>query len=211
MVVVTFGVLFFPLRASLIQLQEETLCRAAARETIRNLVPADHLLSEQLDILPDRLIQRVVTTTLVDKQRIASSESALARKTGKTTSIQVRQVANEEELISLRERFRTPVPQPAPTPSLKLMASTLPGLVDEPIRAVWPREAAELIAYEIGFNKDAIVVHFTHLSPKPFDSPAQEAVRNGLRRALNTENLNTVFDWQDPRKVRAAVRKAIQR
>lgn len=211
MVAVTFGVLFFPLRASLMQLRDETLCRAAARETMRSLVPADHVLSEQLDILPDRLIHRIVTTTLIDKKRIALSEAALARKTGKITSIQVRQVANEDELISLREHFRAPVAPPAPTPSLKLMADSLPALVDEPIMAVWPRETAELIAHEIGFNKDGIIVRFTYLTPKPFDSSVQEAVRNGLRRALNTEKLSTVFDWQDPRKVRAAVRKAISK
>jgi len=212
MVAVTIGVLFFPLRASLMQLRDETLCRAAARETIRNLVPADHVLSEQLDILPDRLIQRVVTTTLVDKQRIASSESALARKTGKIISIQVRQVANEEELISLRERLRAPTVLAAPPrPSLELIASSLAAIVDEPIQAVWPREAAELLTHEIGFVKDVIVVRMSYLSPKPFDSATQEAVRNALRRTLNRENVNAVFEWQDPRKLRAAVRKAISK
>jgi len=212
MVAVTIGVLFFPLRASLMQLQDETLCRAAARETVRSLVPPDHLLSEQLDILPDRLIQRVVTTTLVDKNRISQSEAALARRTGKVSSIQVRQIANEEEIVSLREHFRTPVVPPTPPPpSLQGVAESLPALVDEPIQAVWPKETAELIAHEIGFSKDGIVARFTYSSAKPFDAPTQEAVRNGLRRALTQDNLSTVFDWQDPAKVRAAARKAISK
>ena len=88
------------------------------------------------------------------------------------------------------------------------MAEGLPALVDDPIQAVWPREASELLDYEIGFNKAGIVVRFTYLTPKPFDAPAQEAIRNALRRALNAENLNTAFEWQDPRKVRAALNKA---
>lgn len=58
MVAVTIGVLFVPLRTSLMQLRDETVCRAAARETVRDLVPAGHLLSEQLDILPDHLVQQ---------------------------------------------------------------------------------------------------------------------------------------------------------
>lgn len=75
MVVVTIGVLFVPLRSSLMQLRDETLSRSAAREAVRSLVPADHLLSQQLEIFPDHLIQRVVTTTFVDKANVVSAEA----------------------------------------------------------------------------------------------------------------------------------------
>lgn len=199
MVAVTFGVLFVPLRSSLIQLQDETLSRAAARESLRLLVPADHILSQQLEIFPDRLIQRIVTTTGVDKRRIAAAEAVLSRKTGKLVSIQVRQVANEDELITLREHLRAPAPQP-PAPTLHSLATAVGPLVDEPVHSVWPADSAELISYEVGFSKEAIRVHIHYRAPKAFDPATQESIRNALRLALSGENIEAVFDWHDPKR-----------
>ena len=199
MVVVTFGVLFVPLRSSLMQLRDETLSRAAARESLRLLVPADHILSQQLEILPDRLIQRVVTTTEVDKRRIAATEAALSRKTGKLVFIQVRQVANEDELISLREHLRAPA-APPPAPTLKTLAAAVTPLVDEPLQAVWPADSAQLMGYEVGFSKESIIFHVSYLAPKAFDPATQESIRNALRRATAEQSIETQFDWHDPKR-----------
>ncbi|MEO8026017.1 MAG: DUF389 domain-containing protein [Bryobacteraceae bacterium] len=200
MVIVTFGVLFVPLRSSLMQLRDETLSRAAAREAIQSLVPADHVLSQQVEILPDRLLQRLVTTTPVDKQQIAAAEMKLSQRTGKVASIQVRQVANEEELITLRDRLRPPPPPPPAPPSLKSLAGSVRPLVDEPLKGVWPSDSAKLTAYEVGFAKDAVVVRLTYEAPKSLDSAAEEAIRNALKRALDVGAIETVFDWQRTKK-----------
>lgn len=195
MVLVTFAVLFVPLRSSLMHLRDETLSRAAAREAARNLLPADHLLSQQLEILPDRIIQRLVTTTPVDKKKIAATEAELSRRTGKLASIQVRQVANEEELITLRERLRAPEPPPPPA-SLKNLKDQIWPLVDEPLKSVWPGESAELVSAEVGFSKETVVVRVAYHAPRAMDSVAQEALRNSLRRALAVDSLDTAFEWR---------------
>ncbi len=199
MVVVTIGALFVPLRSSLIQLRDETLSRAAARESIRNLVPSDHVLSQQLEILPDRLIQRLVTTTLVDAATIRAAESDLSRRTGKLCSIQVRQVANEDELITLRERLRAPEPTPVP-PNLQSLAGHVRPMVDEPLKSFWPAAIADLTAYEVGFRGDMIVIRLEYQSQRPFDAAAQETLRNALRRSLGVESLGTNFDWRGVKK-----------
>ncbi len=208
MIVVTLALLFVPLRSSLLQLQDETRCRAAAREATTSLVPADHLLSQQLEILPDRLIQRLVTTTPVEKPRVLAAEATLSRKTGKVVSIEVRQVANEEELITLRERLRSPAPSPAVVrPSLQTLATTVRPLVEGPLKSVWPTEAAELKRFEIGFSGDAIVLHLGYNAPKAFDGATEEAIRNALRQSLGSSTLTTTFEWQPPLKVVPAPRK----
>jgi uncharacterized hydrophobic protein (TIGR00271 family) len=199
MVAVTLTVLFIPLRRSLMQLRDETLCRAASLEAVRSLVPADHLLSQQLEILPDRLIQRLVTTTPVDKRRVALSETELARRTGKIASIQVRQVANEEELISLRERLRAPEP-PAPPPTLKTFASGIWPLVEGTVESLWPKDSAELLFYEVGFRKELAILRFAYLAPQALDPAVQETMRNALRRALELADLEVVFDLQTPKE-----------
>lgn len=206
MVAITIAALFVPLRSSLMQLRDETLCRAAAREALRALVPYDHVLSQQLEILPDRLIQRVVTTSAVDKRLVAAAEADLSRRTGKLSSIQVRQVANEEELITLRERLRAPEPPSAPL-SLKSMAANAIPLLEEPLKAIWPTDAANLKTYELGFTEDVIVVRLGYQAPRAFDVSTQETMRNALRRNLGVENLETVFDWQGARKNEPLLKK----
>jgi len=195
MVMVTVGVLFFPLRSSLLQLRDETVSRAAAREVVKSLVSPDHLLSQHLEVFPDRLIERLVTTAPCDKKRIAAAEADLSRRTGKIASIQVRQVANEEELITLRERLRTPEPPPA-APNLKTLADSVWPLADEPIKAVWPSETAELTGHEVGFLKDSILIRLSYRAPRAFDGSTQETIRNALRKAMGVETLNMVFEWQ---------------
>lgn len=195
MVIGTFAILFIPLRSSLMQLRDETISRAAAREAVRTLLPVDHVLSQQLEILPDRLIERVVTTSPVDKQKIAATEANLSRRTGKLASILVRQVANEEELITLRERLLAPDPPPPP-PSIKNLKDQVWPLVDEPLKAFWPAESAELLSAEIGFSKDSLVVHAAYHAPRAMDAAAQETFRNALRRALGVETLQVSLEWR---------------
>jgi len=209
MVAVTFCALFIPLRASLMRLRDENLCRAAAREAVNSIVPVDHLLTQQLEILPDRVIERVVTTTPVDKKRIAAAEIELSRRTGKLSSIQVRQVANEEELVSLREHMRSPLAvPPPPPPTIKTLFTSIRPMVDEPLQAVWPADAAQLIGYEFGFGKDGPVLRLSYKSPRAFDSASQEAILRSLRRELALENLTTVFEWQgDVKRALSAKKK----
>lgn len=198
MVAVTLAVLFVPLRSSLLQLRDETLCRAAAREVLRATFPPDHILSQQLEILPDRLIQRVVTTSPINKPAIVAAETELMRRTGKISSIQIRQVANEEELITLRERLRAPEPAPAPppAPTLDSLGVTVRPMVEGPVQSVWPASAAELDNYEAGFTREAVVIRFAYYAPRALDSAAQEAIRNALRRTLESPALETAFEWK---------------
>lgn len=204
MVAVTLAVLFVPLRSSFLQLRDETLGRAAAREVLGSLTPKDHILSEQLELLTDRMIARLVTTTTVDKSRIAAAEAELSRRTGKPASIQVRQVANEEELISLRERLRAPQsPPPAPPPPPPTLGSLQPriwGLLDAPLRSVWPGDSAELASAEAGFSKDKVTIRIAYHSSRRISTEAQEAIRNSLRTSLALDSLDTSFDWLGPRK-----------
>ena len=201
MVAITVSVLFIPLQSSLSQLRDETLTRGAAREAVRSLVPSDQVLSQQLDIFSDRLTQRIVTTSAVDKERLTAAEKELARRTGKTATIEVRQVANEDELTFLRERLSAPVSAPPPPPpSLRTIAPSVLPLIDEPLHAVWPSETATLVNYEIRFSPEGIGVHLQYEAAKALDEASQEILRNSLRRVLDVGELNADFEWKGPTK-----------
>ncbi|GAB4409175.1 MAG: hypothetical protein OHK0021_19290 [Bryobacter sp.] len=199
MVLAVVGGLFIPLRSSLMQLKDETVTRASAREVIRSLVPAEHLLSQQLEIFPDHVTQRIVTTVPIDRDLVRQKEVELARSTGKMASIQVRQVANEEELIEIRESLRRPASLPPPAiPKLQEMATRARPLVEEPLEELWPKDSATLLDWEIGFGGEGPVLRLNYQAPKALDTASQEVIANALKKSLNLEQLTVLYGWQKP-------------
>jgi hypothetical protein len=197
MVLLVLGVLFIPLRSSLMQLKDETIARAAAREITRALVPSEHLLSQQLEIFPDHITHRVVTTFSVDKELLREKEVELAQRTGKLASIQIRQVANEEELIEIRDALRRPVaPPPAPISRLKEVAARARPLIEQPLGQVWPEQSALLLDYEVGFAKEKTVVRLEYEAPKALEPSAQEVLKKALAQSFDGETLEVEFQWK---------------
>jgi hypothetical protein len=145
------------MRQSLYQLREETIARTAANDAARLLASPGMTLSQQLDVSAERVILRMNVAESVPEQKVREAEKLLLRRTGKEASIAVRQVASEEELARLRERFRTPAPPPPPQ-DLNSIRSELIARVAESLKEVWPSESALLLTYELGFTpKDVLV------------------------------------------------------
>ncbi len=200
MVAVTFGILFVPLRSSLMQLRDETLARTAAREAVRALATSDQLLSQQLELHTDHMVQRIVTTAFIEKQKISEAEAELTRRTGRHASIQVRQVANEDELISLREQLSAlPERVEEPTKFLELVGKLKP-LLEDPVSSIWPASSAKLVGTEFGFAEGGMYVRLPYHSARPLDAATQETLRNALRKALEVEDAGLLLEWKGPAK-----------
>lgn len=105
-------VLFVPLRRRLEQVRDETMARVAVRESIRQMAPADSLVSQAVELQPDRIRVRLTVTGAVPAARVQQAQSEIIRRTGKNVDISVRKVAGEDELALLRERLSTPVHGP---------------------------------------------------------------------------------------------------
>ncbi|MBK7926580.1 MAG: DUF389 domain-containing protein [Bryobacterales bacterium] len=198
MVAVTLAILFVPLRQSLNQLKDETVSRGAAREIVRGLMPADAVLSQQLELFSDRVLVHLVSTVRPDQNKLKSAEIELARRTGKSASIDVRRVADETELVNLRERLRAPAPPRAEPekPTLESLAGAVRPMVEGQVKAVWPESAGELVAYEVGFAESGVLVRLKYRAARAVDAVAQEAVRNALRQSLTMPGLETAFEWE---------------
>jgi len=197
MLLATFVVLFIPLRNSLNQLARETLARGAAREAVR-MLGASNVLTQQLEILPDGIVLRLVVAENVPEEKIRSAERLMIRRARMPASIFVRKVAGEEELAQLRERLRQPaaVPPPPPPPGLDAMQKLVIEKVAPPVREIWPANSSRLLGYEFGYSETAIILRLKYGSPKPLDPAAREAVERALRARLGLESLSVAFEWQ---------------
>lgn len=195
---VTLVVLYIPLRQSLYQLRDETISRAAVRDAVRFLGSSDLLLSQQVELLPDRVVVRVVAAETIPQERIEQAERAIIQRTGKQASLIVRKVASEEELAALRERLR-PAPPPAPPPpTLESIRGEVLSRLERALKQIWPAEAATLLGYELGFSGEELLVRLRYESAKPMDAGAQEVLQRALQNGLQTKNLQLILEHQRP-------------
>jgi len=197
MLLVVLGILFVPLRKGLLQVRDETIARTAVREAVRNLFPADALVSQQVDLTPERILVRLIVTTSPDAAKIKDAERNLIRRTGKEVTLSVRKVASEEELALLRERLWTP-PAPVPPQDLESIRAELLGRLESPLKQTWPSNAAPLLGYELGFTANEVLVQVRYQSATPLGPSVEETVANVLRAELATPNLRLVLTNEPP-------------
>lgn len=197
MLVATLGALFVPLRQSLYQLREETVARTAANEAVRLLASPGMILTQQLDMTPERIVLSMIVTEAVAEDRVREAEKLLLRRTGKEVTVSVRKVASEEELALLRERFRTPAAPPPPR-DLNSLRTELVGRLEQPLKEVWPAELAPLVSYEVGFTSEEILVRVQYRSAVPLDAAAEAMLTKVLQARLNAPKLRLILEREAP-------------
>lgn len=199
MLLVTLGVLFVPLSKALLQVRDETISRTAVRDAIRILGPQDSFLSRQVDVFPDRILARLVSTNPVDQAKVQQAEREVIARTGRQTTFSVRQVASQEEISILRAQLAAPAPAPPPPPQdLRSIGEDVVGRLRAPLEEAWPAELATLDGYEIGFGADGVVAHIKYTAQKPLDASAEEVLMRVLRSRLEVEQLQLVMERTAP-------------
>jgi len=196
MLVVTLGILFFPLSRSLMQVRDEGVARASVRDAVRSLGPADAFLSQQLDILPDRILERLVSTMPVDPESVRAAERLVIARTGKQTTFSVRQVASQDEIALLKAAITTPPPPPPQPRDLDGIRKDLFGRLEEPLKESWPSDSATLETYELGFSQQGISLRLNYSSRTDLGTGAQDVLTHVLRTKLKSEDLQLVLQRQ---------------
>ena len=198
MLVAVLAMLFVPLSRSLLQVRDETRSRAAVREALRLLGPADTFVTQQVDITAAQIVIRLVAAAPVSKNRIGEAEKLLLRRTGKEVSLTVRKVASEEELALLRQQLKTAVPVPPTQQDLESIRADVVARLDRPLKETWPTGAGELLGYEMGFTPEGVLVRIRYQSATPLDATTQEILLKVLRAQLKTDKLRLEAQQEKP-------------
>ncbi|MEK7751174.1 MAG: DUF389 domain-containing protein [Acidobacteriota bacterium] len=196
MLLVVLAILFVPLRQSLLHLRDETVARAAASEAVRSLVPPEAIVTQQLDLGPERVNIRLVVTSAVPPEKIRAAERSVLRRTGKEATLVVRRVTSEEELAALRERLRAPAPPPFE--DLDSIKAELMARLERPLKEVWPADAAPLLSYELGFTPEGVLVRARYKSEKPLDPTTEEMLSKILQARLKADRFRLVLEHEPP-------------
>ena len=162
--------LFVPLSRALMQVRNETVARAAIREAVGKLASRDAIVSEVIDLAPDRIRVRLILTDAVPAAKVEGARKAILKRTGRDVELFVRKVAGEEELALLRERLK-PAP-PTPLEDLDGVRRELVARLEQPLHEAWPAGSATLLGYELGFSPSGIVVRLRYQAPTALEEAA---------------------------------------
>lgn len=165
-----------------------------------------HFVTQQVDITPSQVIIRLFASAPVPQDRIGEAEKLLLRRTGKEVSLLVRKVASEEELALLRQQLKTPAPVAPPPQDLESIRADVVARLAAPVKEIWPAEAGELLAYEIGFTPEEVVGRIRYRSAKPLDATAQGILSNVLKTQLKVDKLRLDLEQEEPTPAPAKAR-----
>ena len=190
------AVLFVPLSRALMQVRNETIARGAIREAVGKLASRDAIVSEVIDLAPDRIRVRLILTEAVPTAKIEAARKAIIKRTGRDVDLFVRKVASEEELALLRERLK-PAP-PTPIEDLDGVRRELVARLEQPLHEAWPAGSATLLGYELGFSPSGIVVRLRYQAPAALGEAVTAVLQKVFQSRLHVEQLRLEMDWVPP-------------
>jgi uncharacterized hydrophobic protein (TIGR00271 family) len=190
------AVLFVPLSRALMQVRNETVARGAIREAVGNLASRDAIVSEVIDLAPDRVRVRLILTDAVPAAKVEAARRSILKRTGRDVDLFVRKVAGEEELALLRERLK---PAPAtPIDDLDGLRRELVTRLEQPLREAWPANSATLLSDELGFSPSGIVVRLRYQAPAALEEAVASVLQQVLQSRLHVEQLRVEMEWVPP-------------
>ncbi len=196
MLVIILATLYFPLREGFTRVRDEALARTWVADVVRKLVPADAVVTRQIDLSPTHLTIRLVVTSTVDHALVRQAERELVRRTGKEVSLSVRKVAGEEELALLRERLRAPAPEVVE--DIASIRAELLERLDAPLKEAWPANRARLLDYELGFSPAGTLVHVKYEAVEPLEESVREMLANLLQSRLDVKPVEVTLEQIPP-------------
>ncbi|HWR53340.1 MAG TPA: DUF389 domain-containing protein [Bryobacteraceae bacterium] len=205
MLVAIMAVLFVPLREAFARVRAETVARGAVRDAVRRVVPANALLTQQMQSSGDRIRVALVVTESAPRERILEAERLIAQRTGRPAEISVRKVAGENELALLRAELLAP--PPAAAEDLEAVREELLPRLAKPLNEVWPASQAYLSGYELGFENAGIVIRIRYRADVSLDAATESVLTRALMAALEVNNLRLVLENETPPPAKKGQRK----
>ncbi len=196
LIVISFLLLGRPLVTGFLQVKDETMARGTLTRLIPKLVHPRALVSSDESVTKEGIFVNLVVTEDVAAAQIGETEKEIARLTGLNTSIQVRRVANADELVQLRDRLMRSQPQlppPVLIRDLEEIRNDVRGRLDNALKNIWPEDTTPLKSKELIFRDGLVLVRLTYVARQPLSESGQLVLRNLLRVRLADPKLETEF------------------
>ena len=198
MLLVTLGILFVPLTMALRQLRLEAIAREAISQAVQMITPREGIITQETTILeePSPLLVRLIVADPVEDKKVEEAERHIMRVTGREVRLRVRRVANEEELVSLREGLAGQA-ETAAMQDLQAIHADLLARIEGPLKQLWPESQASLDQFELGFRPSGILLRIAYNSENRLDAAVEEVLARALGDRLGISNLQLLLEQQE--------------
>lgn len=199
MMLITLGIIFVPLSAALSQLRREAVAREAIGRAVQMITPREGIITQDTNLPeePNPIVVRLIVADPVDSAKVAEAESYIERITGRDARLRVRRVANEEELVSLKQGLATQTERPA-MQDLQAMHAEVLARVEGPLKDLWPESEASLQQFELAFRPSGMLLRIDYSAENKLDSAAEKILAKALGDRLGVENLQLLLAQKDP-------------
>jgi uncharacterized hydrophobic protein (TIGR00271 family) len=199
MLLLTLGILFVPLTMALRQLRREAVAREAIGQAVQMITPREGIITQTISIPeePNPLVVRLIVTDPVEAEKVEQAERHIIRLTGREVLLRVRRVANEEELVSLREGLAGQA-EPAPMQNLQAMHAEILARIERSLKDLWPESQAPLQQFELGFGPSGVLLRIGYSSETQLDTAVEQVLAKALGDRLGITDLQLVLEQQEP-------------
>jgi hypothetical protein len=187
-----------PLKRALTQLASETVARSVIEGVLKNLAPADALVSQSVQIGRRDIDIRVISTQAVSPREIQRAEKSITDRTKRKATVSIEQVASRSELAEILSRLNTPATVTSPTKatppqpkSIDEIRQALMARVSSVLSEVWPK-AVTLQSFAVALDQTGIVLNVKYQAESALDKVSLQLILNSLRNKLQMQNVALV-------------------
>jgi len=190
MLVILLGSIAVPLRSAFVQVAGETIVRNAVQDVVRSLLPPAAVVSQQVEVGPDNVAVRLISTEAVPADKLRHAEREIERRTSRKVHMTVASIASQSELADLMQRLTAPPPVPSkPAPlTLPEIHSDLIQRVQPIMQAIWPPETP-LQDFDIAFAPSGITVEVHYQGRRALDKTSLDILTRELGEKLGVPDL----------------------
>jgi hypothetical protein len=188
MIVVLLASIAVPLRKALLQVASETRARGEVQKALKDLVPADAIVSQQVSIANGEIVIRLISTRYIPNSKVAEVRQELTHQTGQEVEISIDAVASRGELAELRARLERPA---SIIPRENTIGETQKELLDKVrpvIQELWPSDAP-IQDFDVVLGTAGITIEVHYQAAQDLGAAAISMVLHSLQTKFEMPDL----------------------
>ena len=190
MILILLAAISVPLHRALLEVTTETLTRGEIQEELKRLAPPDTLVSQQVSIVKDGIIIRLISTKPILDAKVAEARQELMRRTRQDVQISVEAVASKRELAAIMERLKRPVPEVEKEKSIGEMQQDVLDRVRPALQGIWPSQDAPIHGFAVAMSDNkGVSITVRYAAAQNLGDVPISMVQHGLQTSLGIPDL----------------------
>ena len=211
MLLILLASIAVPLRRALIQVASETLTRGAVQDELKQLVPSDAIVSQQVTVGNAEIVIHLISTRVIPSSKTTKVRQDLMRRTGRDVQLSVDVVASKSEVADLMERLARPTPVVVKEKTVGEIQKELLDRVRPAIQEIWPASDAPIQDFDVVLGTTGITIDVRYQAAQDLGEVPINMVLQSLRTKLGMPDVTLKAERIRPPRAARDARKAAEK